>query len=489
MNGRRLAPGLLTALVLTAGGCSDDPAPAEIRFSPGSVTFDALRDTATVLATVIDEDGREMRGRAVEWTSGAPGVATVTTQGRVTAVGPGSASILATSGKATGTLTVSVVPAAAVLQAVSPVEQTGVAGDPLPEAVRLEALDRLGNAAAGVELEVRVDAGRGQVSATTLVTDAAGRAEVGWTLGPVAGELQQLRIRDAQRPIVAVFFLAQTVAGPAAEITAVAGEGQVGLAGAALPTPIRFQVRDRLGNPRRGDGVSFSVLAGGGSLASGNGTTDSLGIAEARWTLGPEGGEQRVAAAVGDVTTEVAATAVTDPAQLRIVAGASISGVVGETVGQVLSVRLEDAAGTGVPGVPVRFAIPEGDGSVLDTPDGAPAMEILVTTDEDGFAGPAAWILGSIAGSQQLEASFPGLEPVTFQATAAPGPPSALVRGPGNYQAGTAQEVLPEAVVVRVDDRFGNAVPGVPVDFVVTEGGGSVTVLRGTTDDAGTAAA
>ena len=55
-----------------------------------------------------------------------------------------------------------------------------------------------------------------------------------------------------------------------------------------------------------------------------------------------------------------------------------------------------------------------------------------------------------------------------------PGPPTSLQVLAGGEQTGVVGQELPQAVVVRVNDAQGQAVSGLLVNFVVTEGGGSV---------------
>jgi hypothetical protein len=66
--------------------------------------------------------------------------------------------------------------------------------------------------------------------------------------------------------------------------------------------------------------------------------------------------------------------------------------------------------------------------------------------------------------------------------------PTAAFAVAGDSQFGTVGQELPAAVVVRVSDRFGAAVPRVNVRFRVTEGGGSVSEGAVETDAEGTAA-
>jgi uncharacterized protein YjdB len=62
---------------------------------------------------VTDAAGNALPGRSVAWTSSAPGVARVASDGTVTGVAPGTATLTATSEGATGSATVRVTAAAA----------------------------------------------------------------------------------------------------------------------------------------------------------------------------------------------------------------------------------------------------------------------------------------------------------------------------------------------------------------------------------------
>ena len=64
----------------------------------------------TIQATALPKDGlnNTLSGFAVTWTSSAPAVATVSASGLITAVGPGTTTITATSGGKSGTLNVTV---------------------------------------------------------------------------------------------------------------------------------------------------------------------------------------------------------------------------------------------------------------------------------------------------------------------------------------------------------------------------------------------
>ena len=84
--------------------------------------------------------------------------------------------------------------------------------------------------------------------------------------------------------------------GAAAKIVIVRGDGQGGPVGAVLPESLVVRVTDSNDRPVQSQGVTFAVAAGGGSVAPASATTNSDGVAGARWTLGPTAGSQRATA-------------------------------------------------------------------------------------------------------------------------------------------------------------------------------------------------
>ena len=76
--------------------------------------------TTQLTAQLKDEAGSILTGRAVTWTTNSPNVATVTSQGLVTGVGAGSATITAASEGRSGTATITVAPRPVSAVIVSP---------------------------------------------------------------------------------------------------------------------------------------------------------------------------------------------------------------------------------------------------------------------------------------------------------------------------------------------------------------------------------
>lgn len=120
---RSAGVGLLLATgILWAWSCDDGavqlaepPArPDSVLVTPERAGLAALSDTVRLRADIRDQNGFELPGVGVTWTSSAPGIATVDTLGVVTAAGVGSATITATANAAEvhGSAVVTVAPSA-----------------------------------------------------------------------------------------------------------------------------------------------------------------------------------------------------------------------------------------------------------------------------------------------------------------------------------------------------------------------------------------
>jgi hypothetical protein len=87
-------------------------------------------------------------------------------------------------------------------------------------------------------------------------------------------------------------------------LVGVSGDDQSGPPGAPLPQPIRVRLVDLEGGSTERLWVEWVVVGGSGTVESRHSFTDSEGIAETTWTLGPGTDKQRIEARVpGDVET------------------------------------------------------------------------------------------------------------------------------------------------------------------------------------------
>ena len=157
-------------------------------------------------------------------------------------------------------------------------------------------------------------------------------------------------------------------------------------------------------------------------------------------------------------------------------------GTVGEQLPEPVVVQVRSPRDQPVAGRRVAFAITSSTGEV--TPDTA-------ITDGQGRA-IARWVLGTAPGAYVMQArlvSGPDDTQVEeFTAFARPAPPDTLSPSSVRSQPGRRGQKAATSPVVRVVDRFGNAVPDVPVVWQVTAGEGqtSAPITRTATDGTAT---
>jgi hypothetical protein len=125
----------------------------------------------------------------------------------------------------------------------------------------------------------------------------------------IRGEEMNIRVLSVLVPAVALIACSsatepeQSVATALAQMSPTLTEGEPGMSAIATPA---VRVEDQYGAPMSGVMVTFSVTAGGGSVAYPMRLTNAEGRADAgSWTLGPQAGENLVVANVvgaGSVT-------------------------------------------------------------------------------------------------------------------------------------------------------------------------------------------
>lgn len=142
--------------------------------------------------------------------------------------------------------------------------------------------------------------------------------------------------------------------------------------------------------------------------------------------------------------------------------------------------RVKARDGAGVEGVSVTFSVLSGGGSVTGS---------TRTTDANGVAAVGGWSLGLSVGEQKLVTRTPGLPEVTFAAVAlAPPGSGTLARAAGaDDQTAEAGASVPNAPALRVIRVDGVPQAGVPVNFAVTSGGGTLQQPSAITDADGQA--
>lgn len=368
----------------------------------------------------------------------------------------------------------------AAVQVVSGDAQQGVVGQELPQPLVVKVVDAGGRPVGGHVVNFRVTSGGGSVFGGASSTNAQGIAQERWTIGTAAGAPQRLEVRavdsNTGQAIVFGTFNATALPGSPDSAIVVGGDGQSGEAGAALPTPLEIRVADKYGNAVPAATVSWSVTLGGGTVSAATTVTDVTGVARVSWTLGTAVGSNALSATVGSLpalafAAQSGAGAAT---ALQLVRGGGQTGQVGRDL-QPVVVRATDRHGN--PAIVSVTFTASGDGIFF------PATAV---TDSALGQASALWRLGSVAGTQTGTITASGLT-LTVSAIGTPGQASTIVIVSGDGQTGTASQPLPQPLVVRVADSYGNVLGNVAVAFAASSGCGSVSPNSASTDGAGLA--
>jgi len=418
---RRLGPVVVAfALPLILSTCKGTSEPTlvatTIVITPATaVSLVAIGATQQLTAVVKDQNGNTLANASVAWTTSSAVVVTVSATGLATAAGNGSAHIIATSGSATTSVTVTVAQAAAQLLNVSGDLQTGTVGQTLAQPLVVLVNDANGHAIAGASVSFAAPAGSGSVGSATATTNASGQAQSIWTLGQTAGSQTASATVGA---LPALSFSATATAGAAASVAKQAGNGQTAVSGHAVATPPAVIVKDAFNNPKPGAAVTFAASAGNGSVTGPSQTTNASGVATVgSWTLGNVGTDTLSATVTGaGISGNPAVFTATSQAaaNVAVYAGNNQMGLVGYPVNVRPEVRVTDASSNPVSGAAVTFAVGSGGGSLTGG---------TTTTNTSGIAQVSSWTLGNAPARNTMTATVTGAgiagNPVTFSDTGA----------------------------------------------------------------------
>lgn len=408
------------------------PAQVPLEYSgPGAsgTTVELSPDTVSIVAGdgfALSAVVRDGQGAPV---SGAPVIFTSLDAGKLTLLGPSApeGTALATRGTArvqavlvangaADTAFVLIAPKPASLQRLGLTALAGFTNSVLADSVVLRLLATDGGPIENAIVTVTIEGGGG-VNDTTLVTDAAGRAAVQWTLGDSVGvAAQKLRFNSTG---VAELVVAATATQPQLVATQVVITQEPATPVVSLQpmTPtLTIEARDSTNTlvPSHTGSVSVSVASGPGFVGEVTSTSFVNGVATFP-NLGADlAGTYRLAVSSGTLTpdTTSAFTVVAGaPELIELVSGDAQTALVGEQLAAPISVRVTDGGTNPVKDVNVVFVVTAGGGTL----QGA-----SVLTDSLGIATLGSWTLGTTAGTQTINATFSDLAPVTITATAEP---------------------------------------------------------------------
>lgn len=279
--------------------------------------------------------------------------------------------------------------------------QVGSVGAAVPHQPSVRVFDANGNGVAGVSVRFDVISGGGVVTGDSAATDSEGRATVGeWRLGPLP-QVNILRAQTIDHPFQVSFEATAGVGAPSSLQVVNGGANLAAIVGEEVLTKPTVRVRDAFGNPIPNAQVTWSIVAGNGTII---GPTTTTTDAEGRtsvggWRLGTTSGinQLRARTANGIVATFFA-NGIGIPASIEAASPTQQDGYMNFAVPLTARAKVRDAQGGNVAFVPVVFEMTSGTGSIIgDT----------VITDVDGIAALGDWKLGA-SGFSQVTATVPG---------------------------------------------------------------------------------
>jgi len=249
------------------------------------------------------------------------------------------------------------------------------------------------------------------------------------------------------------------------------GNNQSGFAGTALPVALQVGLQDPYtGNSiaTAGIPVTFKASVKGGSFTNASPITDGTGTAGTSYTLSSSAGTYTITATspgyAGAVFTVTATSSIQGiPAVMSIASGNRQSTPVTSPLPSPMLVKVKDAEGRVVAGVPVSFSDGGAGGTLSPT---------MATTNSSGIA-TATYTTGTTSGAQLITASAAGVNPVIFKQIVIAGPPASLGVASGNNQTVKSGKTTGQALEVLVEDQYANLVSGVTVTYDDGGAGGS----------------
>jgi hypothetical protein len=463
MKAMRVSAGFVAAALLLLAACGDStgsrPA-ATVGVLSGSAQAGTIGEALPnpLVVRVSDASGQPVRGATVQWTVTGGGSVTPLSS---TSDAAGLAQARWTLGGALGgqvaTATVEGVQEPAVFAATAEIGETtltltrvsgdGQSGLPLSTLPQPLVVEVRGNGVPvqGATVQWTTYWGATANPATSL-TDAQGRASTQHTLGTRSGPQQVDARVDYGNAVV---FSTTVLQGPVARVLLPETDSRNGAPMGSLDTAF-VVLQDAVGQPVEGVTVSWTVVAGGGTITP-TSVSDVNGAAFAAWTMGRADRSQIARAEVAGhapvlVTLFTALTPPVSgpPAQLQTVSGDGQTTTLAASVREPLVVRVLDAQGRGVGGAQVTW-----NGTAL-------------TADSLGYSRLLATGHRSEPQPVTYTATAEGAGSVSFTVNTTLGPPGRLV-------------AYSDSIVFRSVGGRGFGLPG----FVLYDAAGRVAMIGG----------
>ncbi len=247
-------------------------------------------------------------------------------------------------------------------------------------------------------------------------------------------------------------------------VEVVAGNGQIGTVGQSLAEPVAVRVTDQHGNPLPNQPIEFRVTAGEGRLEDTSTETDEEGRATSRWILGTTAHAiQKIEVRAVGPAVESAVWAGAQgvgrpdlPAVVTFTDPAPRSGQAGGVLPEPIEVVVSDQYGNLLPGVPVRWTVRSGGGSV----------QPLSSVTDSRATSRATWTLGSVLGAGHVleAAAGPSARAEIVASVALPRNVSLVITG-GDGQTGPVGRALSAPLRVRLLTSTGRPIAGAAVTW------------------------
>jgi lysophospholipase L1-like esterase len=360
--------------------------------------------------------------------------------------------------------------------------QIGNVGTVSKDSLAVKVTDLLGNPVANKRVYFQVTSEKGgSVTQSEVITDVDGIAATYLIFGSTSGEytVQAVCNDPLGNPLDGSPALFTTVArvGQPVSMFLVSGDKQEGPAGKILPKQLTVGVRDGDGQPVANVGINFTVAGGSGQVVTPNPVmTNMYGYAQASLRADTQMGATTIVKASaaqgvlsGSPVTFTAKSTQAEAARLVKVSGDGQSGNVGETLTDMLVVKVTDIFGNPVQGKSVTFDITSGEASF----GGQPSVTTL--SNSSGNAS-ASLTLGNQTGLIAVEVNSTGLEgsPLYFTATVTTVQAAQLIAVSNLNLTASTNGTLPGSIKVRVLDEYGNGVPDISVYFSKDTGEGQI---------------
>lgn len=322
-----------------------------------------LAPLSSAAFTIQAQDQLEhvVTGLPVTWRTIDPTIATVSSEGVVTATSKsGSTTLIATGLNGVTAQTTIDVEAVAQLVLLQGDKQSGTVGSQLPVSMTVQAFAANGHFVSGATVNFAAVNGLGAVSQSSAATDLGGLATTTLTLGQTIGTYT-FTATVAGVPSATTRVSASATSAAATALGIVGGSAQVDTVAATLTLPLRVKVTDAFGNAVAQQAVDFQVTSQNALLIAAPGTpaatalrvaSDSGGVASVSLVGGTIAGTVRITASIPQTTVPAVTFSETleaaNPTQLLVIQQPSKTAQATIPLGAQPKVQVADQFGNAV---------------------------------------------------------------------------------------------------------------------------------------------